>query len=55
MPANHFAMAIDQDRDIKTENLDAAGDLSDLLPAVAPRVGRKHVASPRLQRGPGNA
>jgi len=34
MPANHVAMAVNQDRDIKTENLDALGNLPDLLFAV---------------------
>jgi putative transposase len=33
------AVAIDQDRDVELEGLDAAGDLPDLLFAVAPRVG----------------
>ena len=39
MAGDHVAGAIDQDRDIEAESLDAVGDLSDLLPAVAPRVG----------------
>jgi len=34
MPTNHVAMAVDEDRDIKTEDLDAIGDLPDLLFAV---------------------
>jgi hypothetical protein len=40
MAGDHVAVAIDQDRDIEAESLDAVGDLSDLRPAVAPRVGR---------------
>ena len=40
MTADHVAVGIDQDRDIETECLDAAGDLPDLLRAVAPWVGR---------------
>ena len=35
---DHVAVAIDQDRDIEAEGLDAVGDLPDLLFAVAPRV-----------------
>jgi hypothetical protein len=34
MPTNHVAMAVDEDRYIKTEDLDAIGDLPDLLSAV---------------------
>ena len=39
VPGDHVAVAIDQDRDIEAESLDAVGDLPDLLLAVAPRVG----------------
>ena len=38
--ADYVVVAIDQDRDIEAEGLDAVGDLSDLLFAVAPRVRR---------------
>ena len=34
MPTNYVAMAVDKDRDIKTEYPDAVGDLPDLLFAV---------------------
>jgi hypothetical protein len=32
MTRDHFVVAINQDRDIEIEGLDAVGDLSDLLP-----------------------
>lgn len=37
---NYVAVAVDQDRDIEAEGLDAFGNLPDLLLAVAPRVSR---------------
>ena len=37
---NYLAVAINQDRDDETENLDALGDLPDLFLAVPARVGR---------------
>ena len=40
MAGDHLALAIDQDRDIEPERLDAVGDLPDLLLAVAARIGR---------------
>ena len=40
MPGDHIAVAVDQDRDIEAEGLDAVGDLPDLLLGVAPRVCR---------------
>ena len=38
MTRDNVAVAIDQDRDIEAESLDAVGNLSDLLFAMAPRV-----------------
>src|ERR1700759_4923419 len=40
VPGHDLALAIDQDRDIKAEDLDALGDLPDLLLGVAPWVSR---------------
>src|ERR1700730_2695531 len=37
---DHIVAAIDQDRDVEAESLEAIGDLPDLLFAVAPRIGR---------------
>ena len=40
VPGDHVAVAIDQDRHVEAESLDAVGDLPDLLLAVPARVGR---------------
>jgi hypothetical protein len=40
VPGDHVVVAIDQDRDIEVEGLDAIGDLPDLLLGMLTRVRR---------------
>jgi hypothetical protein len=40
MTGDHLKLGIDQDRRVEAEGRDTLRDLPDLLPAVAPRVGR---------------
>jgi hypothetical protein len=40
MASDYVAVAIDQDRNNEAKGLNAFGDLPDLPPGMAPRVGR---------------
>ena len=40
MPGDHFAVSVDEDRNIEAERLDALGDLADLFGAVLTSVAR---------------
>jgi hypothetical protein len=52
MSGDHFAVAIDQNRDNKAESLDTVGDLAYLLLGMAPRgsPGRASVLQPADRR-----